>query len=237
MTPLDEALLAAQNDPSLVDPFYVKFLGTTLFVPIYDRPAGDPEAQLRPIVIPDGAVQFIPVFDTLDKLVTWAQQEVEYMQMEARAFLEGLHPSIHLALNPGDDLFKEFVPEEIQWLKSGGIQVPAAPVEIQRRIQVPKRIPFAMQSKFFEIFREHPEILAAHLAKCQCQGRPASWILVLDMKPGMTTFELLSREISAALQGTMGSQVSLEILPKRGRDSDLSVTEVVPPFYVKSDFL
>ena len=237
MTPLDEVLLAAQNDPSRVDPFYSLFLATNLFVPIYDRPAGDLEAPMRPIVIPDGAVQFIPVFDALDKLVNWAQQEVEYMQMEARAFLEGLHPSVHLALNPGDDLFKEFVPEEIQWLRSGGAQVPVAPVEIQRRIEAPKRIPFAMQSKFFEFFREHPEIQAAHLAKCQYKDRPAGWILVLETKPEKATFEPLSEQISAALQGTLGSQVSLEILPKRGESLDLSVTAAVPPFYVKSAFL
>ena len=247
MTPLDDALLAAQSDPSLVDPFYSVFLGSALFVPIYENPnlpvGGsvrlDQDTPVRPIVIPDGDVEFIPIFDTLDKLVTWAQQQVQYIQVPAYAFLEGLSPHVHLALNPGHSPFKEFVPEEIAWLKSWAkqqTQETTLQAGTSFRIEAPKRIPHAMQSKLFDCFSQNPEVKSAYLAKCQYEGKPAGWILVLELKGKKTSFENLSKEIGIALQGTLGSQVGLDILPKRGEQLDIAVTEAVAPFYVRPAF-
>jgi hypothetical protein len=237
MTSLDEAFLAAQDDPALVDRFYGLFLATTLFVPIYDRSDADPDAPMRPIVIPDGDLQFIPVFDTLDKLVTWAQQEVGYMQMPAHDFLQGLHPNVHLALNPGDELFKEFVPDEIQWLRNWAD--PHAEKTLASpnfKIEAPKRIPHSLQSRLFEFFNQTSEIKAAYLAKCQYEGKPAGWVLVLEVKGGKNPFENLSKAVSGAVAGTLGSQVTLEILAKRGEGLDLAVTQAVEPFYLRSKF-
>lgn len=248
MTPLDEALLAAQGDPALVDQFYGLFLSTMLVVPIYERPAKLPldasgrleeEAPMRPIVIPDGELQYIPIFDSLDKLVAWAQQEVEYMKVPGHAFLEGLHPSIYLALNPGHAPAKEFVPDEIAWLKTWvDTQAQEAPEKAgpKFRIEGPKRIPHAMQSKLFEYFSQAPEIKAAYLVKCQYENKPIGWVLVVEVKGRKTDFDTLAKEIGLSLQGTLGSQVSLEVIPKRGADLDLAVTQAVAPFYVRPSF-
>lgn len=238
MTLLDDALIAGQNDPALVDPFYALFLKTLLFVPIYDRSAT--ETAMQPIVIPDGDVQYIPIFDSLDKLVTWAQQEVQYMQMPAQEFIGGLHPSVYLALNPGHDLFKEFVPDEIAWLQAwkpeAQLSEPAPKPPALPKLEAPKRIPHAMQSKLYDCFGEAPEIKKAYLAKRREENRPAGWILVLEMKGAKASFEDLSKRINSALQGTLGSQVSLDILPKKGEALDVAVTEAVQPFYVRPAF-
>jgi hypothetical protein len=248
MTPLDEALLAAQGDPALVDQFYGLFLSTLIVVPIYESPPNLPvdaggrleeATPMRPIVIPDGELQYIPIFDSLDKLVSWAQQEVQYMQVPAHAFLEGLHPSVYLALNPGHELAKEFVPDEIAWLKTWvdtQVQKTTIQAGTKARIEAPKRIPHAMQSKLFEYFGQTPEIKSAYLAKCQYEGKPIGWILVVEAKGRKIVFETLAKEIGLALQGTLGSQVSLDIIPKQGEDLDLAVTQAVQPFYIRPSF-
>lgn len=238
MTPLDDALIAGQQDPALVDHFYALFLGSTLYVPIYDR--SDAEAPMQPIVIPDGELQYIPIFDSLDKLVSWAQEEIQYMQMTAQEFLPGLHSSVYLALNPGQELFKEFVPEEIAWLQTWrpeaqGLATAAAPPALPK-LEAPKRIPHAMQSKLYDCFGQAPEVKKAYLAKRRDANKPAGWILVLEMKGAKASFEDLSSRINAALQGTLGSQVSLDILPKKGEALDVAVIEAVQPFYIRPSF-
>ncbi|HEX5035172.1 MAG TPA: enhanced serine sensitivity protein SseB C-terminal domain-containing protein [bacterium] len=251
MTPLDQALLAAQQDPenqSLVDQFYAAFLGTALVVPIYEVPTNlpmnvpveaDGKTSLKPIVIPSGEIHYIPVFDSLQKMVQWAQEEVRYMQIEAHSFIAGLHPDIYLALNPGQELAKEFVPDEIAWLKTWTderAKKDVLPAGTEFKFQVPKRIPHLLQSKLFGYFSKRPEIKAAYLVKFQYGKEPMGWLLVIDMASRKNQFEDVAKEIGTAVQGAMGSQVRLDIVLKKGEELDMEIAKATPPFYVRPHF-
>jgi hypothetical protein len=236
MTALDDAIFLARDEPTLIDDFYRIFLDTALFVPTYEAAEGD--KPIQPIVIPDGGVDFIPVFDSLERLSEWAQQEVHYVQVPAHIFLEGLNPAVYLALNPSFEACKEFAPDEIQWLKTWTREPgpdAATKASPSFRLEAPKRIPHGMQGRLWDYFAEVTEIRAAYLAKCQYAQRPVGWILVIELnRKNQTLFEKIKKEVELAVQGVLGSQVTLDILERRGEEWDQAVTSTVQPFYQRS---
>jgi len=58
------------------------------------------------------------LFDTEERLSAWAQQPTDFVVLAGFKLAELSTPELHWAVNLGGGYAKEFVPEEISWLKS-----------------------------------------------------------------------------------------------------------------------
>lgn len=114
MTPLDHALEGAKTSQCKRNAFYGLLVNTTLYIPTYDTPA---EEGFNPILAEADGVTYLMVFDSEDKLSSWAQTPLPFTTLAGHVVAEITQGNIHWALNPGTDHTKILVPEEIQWLK------------------------------------------------------------------------------------------------------------------------
>ena len=129
MTPLDQALKQLHEDPENLENrhhFYSLFLQTTFHVPTFDQASSDlirgegapddPEKALPLIMEADGS-DFMMLFDQEERVKEWAQEEVKCITMPGFVAIAMATEGLHLAMNVGSDYSKQFVPEEISWLK------------------------------------------------------------------------------------------------------------------------
>jgi len=129
MTPLDQALKNLHDDPENLENrhhFYSLFLQSDFFVPIFDQesggvasaagPGADPEKALPLIMEADGS-NFMMLFDEEARVTAWAEEEVQCLTMPGYVAIAMATEGLHLAMNVGTDHSKQFVPEEIHWLK------------------------------------------------------------------------------------------------------------------------
>lgn len=129
MTPLDQALKNLHEDSENVENrhhFYSLFLQTSFLVPTFDEESGDmargegevaePEKALPLIMESDGA-NFMMLFDHEDRVVAWAEDGVKCITIPGFVAIAMATEGLHLAMNVGTDYSKQFVPEEIEWLK------------------------------------------------------------------------------------------------------------------------
>ncbi|AMV72794.1 hypothetical protein JCM30471_13100 [Desulfuromonas carbonis] len=129
MTPLDQALKSLHDDPESLENrhhFYSLFLQSNFFVPIFDQESGgvssatgpkaDPEKALPLIMEADGS-NFMMLFDEEERVTAWAEEEVQCLTMPGYVAIAMATEGLHLAMNVGTDHAKQFVPEEINWLK------------------------------------------------------------------------------------------------------------------------
>ena len=129
MTPLDQALKNLHEDPENIESrhhFYSLFLQTSFLVPTFDSESGDmakgegevenPEKALPLIMEADGN-NFMMMFDHEDRAVAWAEEGVKCINLPGYVAVAMATENLHLAMNVGTDYAKQFVPEEIAWLK------------------------------------------------------------------------------------------------------------------------
>jgi hypothetical protein len=114
MTPLDQALEGAKTSQCKRNAFYGLLVNTTLYIPTYETPA---EEGFNPILADIDGITYLMVFDSEDKLSSWAQTPMPFATLPGHVVAEITQGNIHWALNPGDAHTKILVPEEIQWLK------------------------------------------------------------------------------------------------------------------------
>ena len=130
MTPLDKAMKALNEDPESIENrnhFYSLFLQSNLLVPTFDEKSGDmakgdgeaadPEKALPLIMEADGN-NYMMLFDHEDRVVAWAEEGVKCVTLPGYVAVAMATEELHFALNVGTDYAKQFVPEEISWLKS-----------------------------------------------------------------------------------------------------------------------
>ena len=129
MTPLDKALNILKDDPENIENrhhFYSLFLQTSFFIPTFNEKSGDvtktedeelkPEKAMPLIMESDGS-DFMMLFDHEDRVVAWAEEGVQCITLPGYAIIAMTTDQLHLAMNIGTDYSKQFVPEEISWLK------------------------------------------------------------------------------------------------------------------------
>jgi len=128
MTPLDKSLETLRQDmenPQYLSQYYDLFLNSPLFVPVHDQqsaPEGTEEAIAEghqvPLVMEADGNDYLMLFDTEERLTEWAGGEtVPFVQVPGFVVAEMSEPPLHWALNVGTDFSKQFVPDEIAWLK------------------------------------------------------------------------------------------------------------------------
>ncbi len=129
MTPLDKAMKALHEDPENIEnrnQFYSLFLQTSFYLPTFDEESGDmakgegavkePEKALPLIMEADGN-NYLMLFDHEDRVVAWAEEGVKCVTLPGYVAVAMATEGLHLAMNVGTDYSKQFVPEEIAWLK------------------------------------------------------------------------------------------------------------------------
>jgi hypothetical protein len=99
--------------------FYVAFFRTTLFMPANLQ--DDKDEPFSPLFTEEEGKFFVSVFDTLEGLKTWIEpeySEIDYVEILGADVLRCIGTEqVYLCLNPGEKLYKEFAPDEIQRLK------------------------------------------------------------------------------------------------------------------------
>ena len=124
MTEIDKALELFQQDmedPEKQSQFYDLFLNSLFFIPVSLPPEGeaegDDDAEAMPLVITAEEKDYLVLFDSEERLFAWAETEAEHIKVPGHIIAQFSTPDLYWAMNVGCDLSKEFVPEEIAWLK------------------------------------------------------------------------------------------------------------------------
>lgn len=125
ITVLDKATAAMFAEPEnteLRHEFYRAFLQATLFIPTFDEKTGEvakgeTKEQMLPLVVRDGDKNYMMLFDLEDRVAGWAEEGVHCLALPGHVVIEMATEGLHLALNYGCAHSKQFVPEEVAWLK------------------------------------------------------------------------------------------------------------------------
>lgn len=126
MTALDQALEALRldmNDAKSQSKFYDCFLNTTFYVPTLDETPegaegdGAESREVLPLVMESEGNDYLMLFDTEERMNTWAEAAVSGVQVPGHLLALTSKPPLHWALNVGTPFSKQFLPDEISWLK------------------------------------------------------------------------------------------------------------------------
>lgn len=114
MTPLDQALEGAKTSQCKRNAFYGLLVNTTLYIPTHNT---ESQEDFNPILADADGITYLMIFDSEEKLSSWAQAPMTYTTLAGHVVAEITQGNIHWALNPGTAHTKILVPEEIQWLR------------------------------------------------------------------------------------------------------------------------
>lgn len=127
MTEIDKALEILRqdmNDAKNQSKFYDVFLNTGFHVPTLEKGmegagAAVEEGQVLPLVIESEGNDYLLLFDTKERLTAWAQVEGEVasVQVPGHVLAATSQPPLHWAMNVGTEFSKQFLPDEISWLR------------------------------------------------------------------------------------------------------------------------
>ena len=126
MTELDQALETMRQDMTDAksqSKFYDLFLNGTYFVPTLDEQdpngasTGADDVEVLPLVIEAEGSDYLMLFDSEERLHAWAQAKVASVQVPGHVLAATTQPPLHWALNVGTPYAKQFLPDEIAWLR------------------------------------------------------------------------------------------------------------------------
>ncbi|HKJ04830.1 MAG TPA: SseB family protein [Geopsychrobacteraceae bacterium] len=129
MTALDDALekyIADENQQAL---YYDLVLKTDFYVPITDDVSGtamEERENVTPLILESDGKHYVLLFDTEERVNSWAKKPVAYVILAGYEMAKYTPSDLHWAVNIGNEPAKEFVPDEISWLKSLLEQAPPA---------------------------------------------------------------------------------------------------------------
>lgn len=125
LSALDRALLELREDAGDAkrqSNYYDMFLNTTFYVPTLDPQELDgttvlEEGQVLPLVIESEGNDYLMLFDSEARLKEWAGAEAQWVGVPGHVLAATTLPPLHLALNVGTEYPKQFLPDEIAWLR------------------------------------------------------------------------------------------------------------------------
>lgn len=125
LTGLDQALQTLRDDmedAKRQSKYYDIFLNTTFCVPTLDPQelegaATVEEGQVLPLIIDSEGNDYLMLFDTEERLKSWAGDEAKWVGVPGHVLAATTMPPLHWALNVGTDYSKQFLPDEIAWLR------------------------------------------------------------------------------------------------------------------------
>ncbi len=131
MTDLDKVIaqaFASEGKQDDVNKVYLTLLRTVFFLPVQKQETSitaaaitEQEAEpFKPLFAKVEDNYFMLVFDTLERLQTWASDQldfIDYVEISGRDMVAGINEQVFLCLNYGTEFYKEFSPDEVQRLK------------------------------------------------------------------------------------------------------------------------
>jgi hypothetical protein len=243
-TALDKALDAATKSREKQSEYYNLFLNSEIFIPTHDLPlkesrdrAGTDET-IRPIIIESEGKKYLMLFDTRERLSSWAKREVGVAVVPGHVVLEMMSADIQWALNPGTDHVKIFFPEEIKWLKENVAKSAEQKLAKGTTVQIgaPPNIPAGLVEPLIQTLLRNPEVIEAYLAQVHYvkEGEKPHLALVLriDATPAMT-LETIRKDLATACRPFLDQNEFVDIFVDEGRGLGSDVTKAVIPFYVR----
>ncbi len=123
-TALDDALVELRmdmNNPKAQSKYYDLFLNSTFLVPTLDElppEGGAPaEGQVLPLVMESDGNDYLMLFDTVERMKAWTEAGKSWVEVPGHVLAATSMPPLHWALNVGTDYSKQFLPDEIAWLR------------------------------------------------------------------------------------------------------------------------
>lgn len=123
MTELDQALEQYIRDDNQQAPYYDLVLNTDFYIPITDDEVTPLEGKegFTPLVIEADDKPYLMLFDREERLTGWAKKPINYVILAGYGVARISTPGLHWVVNAGEEFAKEFVPEEISWLRDSVI--------------------------------------------------------------------------------------------------------------------
>ena len=120
MTELDILLDRCIKEEEEQSTYYDLVLNSNFYIPILeeDSSADADNDNVTPVVLEADDKPYMMLFDTEERLRNWANQDIKHIVLPGHALVELSTAELYWALNIGTDYQKEFVPEEIGWLKN-----------------------------------------------------------------------------------------------------------------------
>lgn len=117
MSELDQALEAYLQNEGEQERYYDLVLKSDFYIPVKVEEGSPATDAMQPLVLESEGKHYMPLFDSAERLTAWAQQEVPYVILAGFGVAAISTPHLHWAVNLGSGFAKEFLPEEIGWLK------------------------------------------------------------------------------------------------------------------------
>jgi hypothetical protein len=246
MSQLDDALVEARSSESGQATFYNVFLNSNVYIPTHDHAIADTNPRrtkegetFRPVMIEHQGRVILPIFDSVERLRNWAQREINYICMPAHALVRSIHGSVFFILNTGTQFAKEFVPEELKWLresveasqpKQGHI-----PAGTQMFVGSPAKIPDGLEDALRSCFLRNDEVHAAYLGQVfyALPGEKPHLVLVLKTAPlSETVLAAMQADVGVAIRGHLRPEEGIDVMFYNGAGVSAEVAKTVKPFYV-----
>jgi len=117
-----QTLREDMTDAKRQSKFYDIFLNTTFCVPMLDPKELDEEVTVEeghalPLIIESEGNDYLMLFDTEERLKSWAAEDVAWVGVPGHVLAATTMPPLHWALNIGTEYSKQFLPDEIAWLR------------------------------------------------------------------------------------------------------------------------
>jgi hypothetical protein len=123
MTELDQVIRAAfqsEGKQEDVNKVHLTFLRSVLFLPIKKEKTPGNDEPFEPLFVKEEDKYFMPIFDTDERLTTWAGDQLShmnYVEITGRDLIQGVGEKVYVCLNVGTECYKEFSPDEVNHLK------------------------------------------------------------------------------------------------------------------------
>ena len=180
-TELDKALAFVRGNPDEIHVFYNTFLNSFLYLPTHNTTEQEKEEiaptgkELRPIFTQHGDTIFLMIFDSLERLSAWAQDEVGYVGLEGHSILDMMDSKFHWYLNYGSEFAREFSSGEIEWLKSAVQKATHQTRSVEEDTEVlmgaPKTIPEGLMEVLHSVAEQSNEVQQATLGQILMVGK------------------------------------------------------------------
>lgn len=246
MTPLDIAYVDAVKNGGTQSEFYNIFLNSELFIPTHEVPekdqlrrAGEGES-ISPIFIESNGIQHLMLFDTKERLSTWAQREVGFVALPGHAIVEMMSGEFHWALNVGTEQVKIFESDEIEWLKQmvahSKVKTKKITLGTEVLVGAPAKIPDGLiESLIKNLSSRNKEVKRAYLGQVFYvkEDEIPHLVLVLDTgKLPESIIEVISHDLAIASNSFIGESEYIDIMVNNNSGIAKAVTNAVQPFYV-----
>ena len=126
MSELDQALVKLEENPSETSnqhAFYDLFLNSVFLVPTYDvetegvAKEAKGEEEMLPLILQADGANYMVFFDSEERVEAWAEEKIHCLALPGFVIAEMSSDELYWGMNVGTEYEKQFVPEEIAWLK------------------------------------------------------------------------------------------------------------------------